>query len=163
MIEITLAIPNDYKQIADLGFIIWNEHYAPIIGAEQVAYMLDKFQSEKAIQQQVKEGFEYYLITFETVPVGYICIKKKRDTLFLSKIYVLSNYRGKKIGKTAMQFVERRANTLHCKNIELTVNKYNVNSIKAYEKLGFKTVEALVMDIGNGFVMDDYRMVKPIN
>lgn len=163
MTEITLATPNDYKQIADLGFIIWNEHYTPIIGAEQVAYMLDKFQSEKAIQRQVKEGFEYYLITFETVPVGYICIKKKRDTLFLSKIYVLSDYRGKKIGKTAMQFVERRANTLHCNSIELTVNKYNVNSIKAYEKLGFKTVEALVMDIGNGFVMDDYRMVKPIN
>lgn len=160
MTEITLATPNDYKEIADLGFIIWNEHYTPIIGSEQVAYMLDKFQSEKAIQQQVKEGFEYYLITFETVPVGYICVKKKRDTLFLSKIYVLSDYRGKKIGKTAMQFVERRANTLHCNSIELTVNKYNVNSIKAYEKLGFKTVEALVMDIGNGFVMDDYRMVK---
>lgn len=163
MTEITLATPNDYKQIADLGFIIWNEHYTPIIGAEQVAYMLEKFQSEKAIQQQVEEGFEYYLITFEIVPVGYICIKKKRDALFLSKIYVLSNYRGKKIGKTAMQFVELRANTLHCNSIELTVNKYNVNSIKAYEKLGFKTVEALVMDIGNGFVMDDYRMVKPIN
>lgn len=160
MTEITLATPNDYKEIADIGFIIWNEHYTPIIGSEQVAYMLDKFQSEKAIQQQVKEGFEYYLITFETVPVGYICVKKKRDTLFLSKIYVLSDYRGKKIGKTAMQFVERRANTLHCNSIELTVNKYNVNSIKAYEKLGFKTVEALVMDIGNGFVMDDYRMVK---
>ncbi|RYH74099.1 GNAT family N-acetyltransferase [Flavobacteriaceae bacterium 144Ye] len=160
MTEITLATPNDYKQIADLGFIIWNEHYTPIIGAEQVAYMLEKFQSEKAIQQQVEEGFEYYLITFETVSVGYICVKKKRDALFLSKIYVLSDYRGKKIGKTAIQFVERRANTLHCNSIELTVNKYNVNSIKAYEKLGFKTIEALVMDIGNGFVMDDYRMVK---
>lgn len=44
------------------------------------------------------------------------------------------------------------------KAIKLTVNKYNTNTIKIYEKWGFKTVEAVVTDIGNNFVMDDYIM-----
>jgi diamine N-acetyltransferase len=28
---------------------IWLDHYVPIIGREQVDYMLDKFQSERAV------------------------------------------------------------------------------------------------------------------
>ena len=42
--------------------------------------------------------------------------------------------------------------------IRLTVNKYNQNTIYAYLKWGFKTIDAVVTDIGSGFVMDDYIM-----
>jgi RimJ/RimL family protein N-acetyltransferase len=42
------------------------------------------------------------------------------------------------------------------------VNKNNVNSIKVYEKLGFKKTGPVIQDIGNGFVMDDYKMEKDI-
>ena len=44
------------------------------------------------------------------------------------------------------------------KKIQLTVNKNNINTIKAYEKWGFKTIDSVVTDIGYGFVMDDYIM-----
>jgi ribosomal protein S18 acetylase RimI-like enzyme len=44
----------------------------------------------------------------------------------------------------------------------LTVNKNNVNAIKAYEKMGFRNVGSLVQDIGDGFVMDDYAMEKTV-
>ena len=43
-------------------------------------------------------------------------------------------------------------------SIQLTVNKNNTNTIKAYEKWGFKTIDSAVTDIGSGFVMDDYIM-----
>jgi RimJ/RimL family protein N-acetyltransferase len=46
--------------------------------------------------------------------------------------------------------------------IALTVNKNNVNSIKAYEKMGFKNVGSVVQDIGSGYVMDDYKMEKTL-
>ena len=62
-------------------------------------------------------------------------IKQETNALFLSKIYVLDNYRGKKIGKHAMQFVENKAKTYQLKSIRLTVNINNTNAIKAYEKL----------------------------
>jgi hypothetical protein len=32
----------------------------------------------------------------------------------------------------------------------------------AYQKIGFEIIEELVIDIGNGFIMDDYKMEKSI-
>lgn len=161
MIKIEAAITTqNYQHIEILADTIWREHYIPIVGKPQIDYMLDKFQSAKAIEKQVENGFEYFLIHYDRIPVGYISIKQEKESLFLSKIYVLSTYRGKKIGKTAMQFVEEKAKTYNLKSIRLTVNINNANSIKAYEKLGFKNSGPLVTDIGHGFVMDDYEMVK---
>ncbi|SFD25135.1 GNAT family N-acetyltransferase [Algibacter pectinivorans] len=152
----------DYLQIEKLADVIWREHYIPIVGKPQIDYMLEKFQSVKPITEQVKNGCAYYIINFEGVSVGYISIKKEIDALFLSKIYVLSSYRGKKIGKTAMAFVEDKVKQYKLDKIRLTVNIHNTNSIKAYEKLGFKNIGPIVADIGNGFIMDDYEMVKHI-
>ncbi len=165
MIEITLANTRPgYVLIEELADVIWRNHYVPITGIGQVEYMLKKYQSIEAISIQVeKEGFEYFVLAYEKTPVGYISIRKEEDTLFLSKIYVLSDYRGKKVGKTAMQFIETKAKNYGLKIIMLTVNKNNTNSIKAYEKLGFINVGALVKDIGNGYVMDDYQMKKSLN
>lgn len=36
---------NQIHEIADLAAVIWEEHFTPIIGEEQVAYMVEKFQS----------------------------------------------------------------------------------------------------------------------
>ena len=161
MIKITPATSiQDFKQIEVLADIIWREHYIPIVGKPQIDYMLNKFQTAKAIEEQVKNGFEYFSIFYNETPVGYISIKQEVNALFLSKIYVLSSYRGKKIGKAAMLFVEQKATTYQLKSIRLTVNIHNTNSILAYKKLGFYNTGPVVADIGNGFVMDDYAMVK---
>ena len=42
--------------------------------------------------------------------------------------------------------------------LRLNVNKYNAAAQKAYKRAGFAIVEAPVVDIGGGFVMDDYVM-----
>jgi ribosomal protein S18 acetylase RimI-like enzyme len=153
---------SDFRQIETLADTIWRAHYIPIEGKAQIDYMLDKYQSVKAISEQIESGYEYFMLILDENPVGYISIKQEGNTLFLSKIYVLSAYRGKKIGKTAMQFIENKAKVYHSERIRLTVNKNNINSIKAYEKLGFVNVRPLVTDIGHGFVMDDYEMVKQV-
>ena len=49
-----------------------------------------------------------------------------------------------------------------CSTLILNVNKNNVQAIRAYEKNGFAIREAVVVDIGGGFVMDDYVMAKPL-
>ena len=154
--------PPHFQQIADLATNIWIDHYTPIIGADQVTYMLDKFQSANAIKKQVLEGSEYYLMTYKGNPAGYFCVNGKKDSLFLSKLYVLNECRGKGIGKLAMQYIQRRAEALAYTKITLTVNKYNLNSIKAYEKMGFKKIKALIQDIGNNYIMDDFLLEKKI-
>ena len=50
----------DLQEIAALADVIWHEHFTPIIGKEQVEYMLSRFQSYPALQDQVLTGYEYY-------------------------------------------------------------------------------------------------------
>ena len=58
--------------------------------------------------------------------------------------------------------LQEQAKDLNYQTIYLTVNKYNINSIMAYQKIGFIKTEELFIDIGNGYVMDDFRMEKLI-
>lgn len=149
---------SDYQKIADLATVIWTEHYTPIIGAAQVTYMLQKFQSVKAIKDQILHGVSYFLITHKESIAGYFSFQKESETLFLSKFYVLNELRGLGIGKIAFSFIQNEGVLLGCASISLTVNKNNMNAIKAYEKMGFKKIDAVEKPIGNGFVMDDYIM-----
>ena len=149
-----------FEDIATLASIIWREHYIPIIGAGQVEYMLKNYQSAEAMYSQYKDGYQYFVIYFDDRFVGYLAFVKQNDSLFLSKIYVSKECRGQGIGKKAMTFVQEKAIEWHCKAITLGVNKYNVNSIAAYEAMGFKNIGAMVTDIGEGFIMDDYKMEK---
>ncbi|MDX1331527.1 MAG: GNAT family N-acetyltransferase [Robiginitalea sp.] len=152
--------PGDFVQIAGLAEIIWREHYTPIIGKAQVDYMLEHFQSREAIARQVADAITYFLILEGATPRGYLAIQKRGQELFLSKIYLLREYRGLGMGKAAMDFIAEKAREFGCDRIVLTVNKNNDRSIEAYSKMGFENKGALVTDIGGGFVMDDYRMVR---
>ena len=153
----------DFIILESLAREIWEEHYIPIIGKKQVEYMLNKFQSVNAISEQVKkDGYIYYFAEENGNIFGYIGVKPRINDLFLSKIYVKALYRGKGYGKSLMNFILNLAKDNKSKSITLTVNKNNSNSIKAYEKMGFKCIDSIVTDIGNGFVMDDYVMEKVI-
>ncbi len=163
MIEIKQANTQlDYKLIEELATTIWREHYPSIISIEQIDYMLTKFNSVEAIVSQINEGYQFYYMTFNNVSVGYMSIKKEDDFLFLGKLYVKREFRGKGIGKTTLQFIDVEAKRNHLKFIQLKVNKYNTKSISAYKKLGFKNVKTSVTDIGGGFIMDDYELKKEI-
>lgn len=137
---------------------IWVEHYTPIIGREQVKYMIEKFQSPEAVEQQLKGGYQYYFIMHEDQPAGYAAIKPEASQLFLSKIYVDQSFRRNGLAGRTVQSFANLARDLNLDRIYLTVNKHNHQSIAAYERMGFVKTQEVVTDIGNGFVMDDYIM-----
>ena len=152
----------DIKIVKELADEIWTEHYTPIIGTDQVRYMLSNFQSFEAIGKQMSEGMTYFLLYFLEEPVGYMACKPDDEDLFLSKIYVLSRMRGKGIGGHAMNFLASRAREQNFRHLSLTVNKNNKDSIRAYEKFGFINLGPLQTDIGQGFIMDDFLMKKEL-
>ena len=153
----------DFECIAQLADTIWRHHYISIISIGQIEYMLDKYNSVQTLEAQHNQGSIFFIITYNSVAVGYVGIKKEIDYLFLSKLYVLSAYRGKKIGKAAMMHVFDLATSYNLKKIRLNVNKYNTNSILVYEKLGFIKTESLITEIGQGYIMDDYQMEKELS
>ncbi len=159
---IAVMTEHQIELVESLAKEIWPEHYIPIIGKAQVDYMLERFQSKPAVLQQMKRGTLYFLIQENNEWIGYMAVHPRGHELFLSKIYVKSSRRGKGYGRKAVQFAEALAKERGLSKIVLTVNKNNVNSIKAYEKFGFKKTASLIQDIGNGFVMDDYKMEKSV-
>ena len=160
---ISVTTTKQMEKVEELGRQVWHEHYTPIIGAEQVAYMLNKFQSFKAIENQInKEGYTYYLLKAGAQYAGYGAIKIAEGKLFLSKLYVDKAYRNQRIGHNMMEFLVEFCKEKTLDKIWLTVNKDNKHSIAAYEKFGFVKVDEQVADIGNGYVMDDYIMEKKI-
>ncbi|WP_088340213.1 GNAT family N-acetyltransferase [Robiginitalea sediminis] len=159
MIQIEPAQDNvAFQTIARLADRIWREHYIPIIGKPQVDYMLEKYQSVPAIAAQVAGGMGYYLVRADGEPAGYLAFEKREGHLFLSKIYVAQEFRGKGLGRHAMDFVRARAAAWGCSHIALTVNKDNTESIRAYLRMGFEQGPGTITDIGDGFIMDDYLM-----
>lgn len=160
---IPVSSANQIETVESLAKEIWSEHYTAIIGRNQVEYMLDRFQSKKAISDQIREGVLYFLMDAGSQSIGYLAVEPKGCELFLGKIYVRSSSRMRGFGKEALLFIEGLARKRGLEKISLTVNRNNSGSIKAYERLGFKNCGPVVQDIGGGFVMDDYRMEKIVS
>jgi ribosomal protein S18 acetylase RimI-like enzyme len=151
------------RQTAELAKGIWTEHFTAIIGADQVAYMLDNIQSANAITDQIQNrGYVYYLIEEGQQAIGYCAIVQEEDALFLSKLYIQKAMRGRGVARKTVDFLKTIAVERNIGRIWLTVNKGNAGPIAAYEKLGFVNTGSVVQDIGGGFVMDDYKMELPL-
>ena len=155
---ISVTTESQIEQVAELAKQIWTKHYTPIIGNEQVHYMLEKFQSKHAITDQINKHYHYFLIT-TTYPIGYCAYLIEGTSLFLSKIYILHSEQGYGFGRKLMSHVIDKAQDAACNQIRLTVNKYNSNSIAAYYKMGFVKNKEIIFDIGNGYIMDDYEFI----
>lgn len=152
----------ELQQIESIAKTIWEEHFTPIIGNEQVSYMLQKYQSLEAIKQQIEEGYQYYLFIYKERVIGYMAIVIEKEAIFLSKLYIEKEYRGLGFSKTALQYMERIGKQENKMKIYLTCNKHNQTSLQAYQHLGFEIENAVVTDIGNTYVMDDYILEKKI-
>lgn len=150
--------------VAQIAEPIWYATYEPIIGSDAVAYMIDKFQSVPAIHRQLREeGYAYYLICADEKAVGFIgLVPHKEEKMFLSKLYVQPEYRGQGIPRAAFAFIGELCRKEGLRHIYLTVNKQNTHAIEVYKHHGFYEIDAVVSDIGCGYVMDDYILQKDI-
>lgn len=137
---------------------IWKDHYIPIIGEKQVEYMLEKYLSAEALVEQINSGYEYFLLSYDYTFAGFAGILEKDGKLFLSKLYVDRDFRGKGIASYMFQKFIEICKMRSLTHIWLTCNRHNTNSYEVYKHLGFVTIREEVTDIGEGFVMDDYIM-----
>lgn len=148
---------NQLDEIEKVATEIWKQHYSSILSDKQIEFMLKKFQSAKAISEQMKNGYHYVGLCDETGLAGYYAIQLQEEFLFLSKIYFCNRLRGKGYFKKALEHMSKY-NTEN-KPIMLTVNRFNP-SVEVYQKAGFKVVSEEKNPIGNGYFMDDFIMVK---
>ncbi len=143
---------NEIKIVERLANIIWREAYKNLLSIDQIEYMLKEFQSETTIKEQIKDNHQYYLIYNNDEEIGFFSYVIT-DHIYLSKIYILKEYRKQGYAKKVIKFLKEKR-----LNIKLRVNKENIIAVNSYKRLGFIITGKLKTDIGGGFYMDDYLM-----
>lgn len=167
--DITLEKVQRQEQIDALCAIadkVWHLTYDSLLPEGQVEYMIEKFQSPSAVKEQMARlNYRYYMMVCDGQDAGFIGFSPRyegREELFLSKLYLLPEFRGKGAVRAAFALAEQEARKEGLTRIRLTVNKGNVHAVSVYEHYGFRTVEKVETDIGCGYVMDDFIMVKEL-
>jgi len=165
MITISEATINDIKQIQNIVHITWPITYGEILSKEQLDYMLDLIYSDEALTKQIanKEQLFYLISDLEAI-IGFIGIEhnyKNENITKIHKIYLLPETQGKGYGKRVFEFIEELALENDSKHLLLNVNRFN-KALNFYKKLGFEIKEEVNIEIGNGYLMEDYIMEKKL-
>jgi|ERR1041385_8143952 ribosomal protein S18 acetylase RimI-like enzyme len=163
MIEIREASNADIPLIQQLAHQVWYITYGPLQPKEKVDYLYDLMYSTSSLTQQMEEKHHRFLLAKDvTGYLGYASYElnsnHQRKTK-IHKIYVMPNAQGKGVGKELVTMIEGIASSQDNTVISLNVFRQNP-AINFYQKIGFSQTGEEKIDVGNGFVMDDFVMEK---
>ena len=164
-IRIVGAGASDLAAVAQLAGVVWRKHYPGIITAAQIEYMLAHGYSHPALRRFVTEaGAGLDLARDDERLLGFAAYYRgdDADEIKLEKLYVHPDFHRQGIGRRLIAATEAAARAQGRATLVLNVNKNNTQAIHAYLRHGFVMREAVVVDIGEGFVMDDYIMAKRV-
>jgi GNAT superfamily N-acetyltransferase len=150
----------DIPLIRGLAMQVWPQTYRSIIPDDQIAYMLNMMYSAGSLQRQMEDGAQFIVVYDDKEPVGFASYQEIRPSIYkLHKIYVLISQQGKGTGRFLIDHIIDVIKKKGATALQLQVNRGN-KARYFYEKLGFAIIEEIDLDIGGGYVMDDYIMEK---
>ena len=162
VLSIRHAIVGDIPLIRELTYKVWPQTYADLLSKEQINYMLDMMYSIASLQKQIKDGAQFIFVYDEKEPVGFASFQETEPEIWkLHKLYVLASQQGKGTGKFVIDYIIDEINQQGAAALQLQVNRHN-KAKSFYEKLGFEVIKEIKLDIGQGYIMDDYIMEKKL-
>jgi len=163
--QLDAVTETDFPVVAALGKRIWHAHYAALISIAQIDYMLAERYTPDSLRGYLAADDRWMcLLRLSDTPVGYCSWARtaSAEEVKLEQLYLLQEHRGKGLGGLMLRHVENHARKLGCRILSLQVNKQNADAAAVYRKAGFTVREEIVLDIGKGFVMDDFVMAKAL-
>ena len=149
----------DLKELSLLAHRIWNDYYPSIIGQKQVDYMLEMMYSIESLKEQIYNNDNIFVCTYyRDEIVGFISYSRTGDYDYtIHKLYVNTKIHRKGVG---LKLIRHVFDKIKYKTIRLTVNRKNYKAVNFYFRMGFIIEEVKDIDIGNGFYMNDFVMLK---
>ena len=160
MIAIDLLSKNDMVVVREIAQITWPITYREILSSEQLDYMFEWMYNLETLQNQVEEGQLFYVLKENGKPLGFIGIElfsSEKNDLKIQKIDVLPDAQGKGVGKKLIEKAIEIAQEKGIEQVILNVNRFN-KAVSFYKKLDFKITSEVNIDIGKGYLMEDYIM-----
>lgn len=168
MITVTEATETDLPLIQAIAHQTWPSTFGEILSPTQISYMLEMMYSLDALKMQITEKNHVFLLAKDEISgrsLGYISYEfdyKGEPLTKIHKIYLLPESQGKGVGRLLIDNVAERAKQQNNNRLGLNVNRFN-KAIQFYERMGFAVVGQEDIDIGDGFLMEDFVMEKPLN
>lgn len=162
MIRIENATIKDISIIQDIAYKTWPITFAEILSETQIKYMLNWMYSTESLQNQMENNNHFILAKDDNEYLGFAAFEhhyKNTNSTRLHKIYLLPSSQGKGIGKKLISEVENRTKWVNDITLELNVNRFN-QAIDFYKWIGFEIIKQEDIAIGEGFLMEDYVMMK---
>jgi GNAT superfamily N-acetyltransferase len=150
--------------IRSLTMGVWPQTYIPIIGEQQVAYMLGRFYTPEALEMQMAQYGHQFIICYNGgEPVAFASYGEIEAGIYkLHKIYILPGQQGKGIGGHMLAHITNELRAKQVKELRLNVNIHNHAAMAFYEKVGFRHVKDEDIDIGSGYFMNDHVLGLPL-
>ena len=160
---VSLKTPESLERVRKIADDIWPKTFRDILSLEQIRYMMKMMYAPEVMEKELAGGFSFELLSVDGKDAGYMVYAPYSEpgTLKLHKLYLLEEYHGKGYGQLMLSHVMEKALAGGFSSVILAVNKRNLRAKKAYDRAGFTVEKAVRIDIGNGFVMDDYWMRCP--
>ncbi|MCM0060063.1 MAG: GNAT family N-acetyltransferase [Algoriphagus sp.] len=161
MMQLRLISKEELFKVQAIAHQTWPFTFGAILSAEQIAYMLNWMYDLALLESQVEKGHTFLIAEVQGTAIGFAGFElfyQEGTKAKLHKLYLLPSSHGKGTGKALLQEVANRARTAGQQSLTLNVNKDNQIAIDFYRSQGFVEIYKEVIDIGNGYVMDDAVM-----
>jgi ribosomal protein S18 acetylase RimI-like enzyme len=157
----------DVPALAALARDIWRAHYPGIISRAQIEYMLAERYDEAVIREELKRNDLWWdVLMLNGQMTGYAsyfltgAVTSDAGEMKIDKLYLHPRAHRQGYGGLLIRHVTAAATQHGCTRLTLAVNRHNQSAIGAYRKHGFHVAGTSLREIGGGFLMDDYIMVK---
>lgn len=164
--QIKPAAGEHLPAIQELATIIWHAHYPGIISADQIDYMLGRMYSLPTLRAEIEtQAIRYERLLIDDRLVGFAAFgpTAEPEDWKLHKLYLLPEQHRRGLGSQLLRHCETQARSFGARRLLLNVNKRNTKAIAAYQRNGYTFSASVQLDIGNGFVMDDFVMTKSLS
>jgi ribosomal protein S18 acetylase RimI-like enzyme len=162
---IVRATEKDLPSVAALASLIWRACYREIISTEQIEYMLERMYRVETMREEIRhEGIRYERLFVDDRFIGFASYGPfgEPGTFKLHKLYLRPAQHHRGLGSLLLRHCETEAHQAGGRRLILNVNKQNSRAIAVYLRNDFRISDSVMVDIGGGFVMDDYVMEKEL-
>ena len=161
---IELTDPASLEIVRHIADDVWPETFREILSQEQIVYMMKMMYAPEVMEKELASGVHFRAAFIDGTAAGYTSWAPYTipGTAKLHKVYLLQKFQGRGIGSAMLADAAEQARKAGFTRLRLNVNKHNERARRAYFRNGFIDVEAVKIDIGGGFFMDDFVMEKEL-
>lgn len=154
------------QAVSELAHHIWHLHYPGIISRAQIDYMLDQRYSPSHLAETLdRRGSRLLVARRGRNAMGFALLAPAEDAsdeVNLHAFYLHPDHHGRGYGRRFMDHLVDYARGEHYRDMTLNVNRLNIKAINFYFRVGFVIRSVVDIDLGRGFMANDFIMVRAL-